>query len=156
MRRVIISLGLVIIILSGCKPPPTPVQKPAPAPKAEVQETVVITAESWKKFVADTRSECEKNPGCTLDYDKLHEYDGRFFGVTVIGYKESEYYLDLFRFDPKSDKWIGSPRTTMGEISQESIDVPATSKEWSVPEATIRQWLDEADRTVKEIYSKRQ
>jgi hypothetical protein len=140
------------LILSGCKPPPTPVRQPAPKP--EVQKPVVIAAESWVKFVADSRSKCEENPGCTLDYDKLHEHDSRHFGVMVIGYKDSEYYVSLFGFDPKSDKWTDSPRSTP-EDGYEGIDIPATSKEWNVPEAMISQWIDQANRTVQEIYSKR-
>ncbi len=148
-----LGAALVVLILSGCQPPPTSVQQPAPRPEA--QKPIVIAAESWKAFVADARSECEKNPGCTLDYDKLHDHEGAHFGVTVIGYKDSEYFVNLFRFDPESGKWIESPRSTPAE-GYEDIDVPATSKQWNVPEATIRQWIEQANRTVKEIYAKRQ
>jgi len=154
MRPVSIPMVLVALILTGCKPPPTPVQTPPPAPKPVVQKPVDIAVESWKEFVADARSECEKNPTCTLDYEKMHEHDGRYFGITVIGYKESECYFDLYRFDSKSDKWIRSP-VGAAELN-EVIDVQATSKRWEVPEATIQQWIDQADKTVKEIYSKRQ
>lgn len=150
-----LGAALIILILSGCKPPPTPVQRPAPAPKPVVQKPVDIAVESWREFVADARAECEKNPTCTLDYDKTHEHQGHYYGVMVVGYRESEYYVDLYRFDPKADKWIGGPRT-MTEVGIEDIDYAATSKQWNVPEATIRQWTDLAARTVKEIYSKRQ
>lgn len=155
MRYLIVSLVLTAFILSGCKQPPTPVQAPPPAPRAEAPKPADVAAESWQKLVADARAECEKNPGCTLDYEKMHEHDGRFFGVTVIGYKDSEYYVDLFRFDPKTDKWTDSPHT-MTETGLEGIDYPTTSKQWNVPEKMLQTWIALADRTVKEIYSKRQ
>jgi len=72
----------------------------------------------------------------------------------IIGYKDSEYYTNLYRFDAENNGWIDSPRSAP-EDGYEHIDVPATSERWSVPEATIRGWITEAETTVREIYSKR-
>lgn len=129
-----IGAALVILIFSGCKPPP-----------------IAIATESWKDFVTDTRAELGEGPAFTLVYDKLHEYEGRFFGVQMIGNKGKEYAVAIFRFDPESKEW-DSPR-----IAQEDIDMwAAVSKQWDVPKATIQEWLDEANRTVKEMHSKLQ
>ena len=150
--RIFVGAALVVLILSGCRPPPTPVQKPAPAPKPTVN-----AVGSWKAFVQDARDDCAKekeSPG-SVDYQKLYAHGGQSFGVMIVGWPESEYFIDLYRFDAKSDKWIDSPRSSP-DGGYDSVDVPAASKQWKVPEATIRQWLDEADRTVKDVYSKRQ
>jgi len=148
--RFCLVVVVCLLIVSGCRPQPRPVQQPTPAPKPE------ITAEqSWNEFVADARSECESQPGCSVDYEKLHEYDGRHFGVMIVGYEDSEYFVSLYRFDPDSNEWVESPRSTPAD-GYEHIDVPATSEQWDVPEATIKGWIDEANRTVREIYSKRQ
>jgi hypothetical protein len=142
---------LALTVLSGCQPQ----ARPTPPPPSAAPTPTFSPEQSWKAFVADTRAECETNPTCTLDYDTMHEYDGRYYGVTVIGYKESECYFDLYRFDPRADKWIGGPRT-MTEVGIEDIDYPATSKQWNVPEATIKMWLDDAKKTAREVYSQQQ
>jgi len=148
MRYSMFSLMLAAIIVSGCKPPAAPVQKPpAPAP-------VVDAGQSWKDFTAVARLKCESDPGCTLDYEKLHEYEGHYYGAMIIGYKDSEYYLNLYRFDPKEVKWVDSPRST-SDVGYEDVDVPASSDRWGVPREVIQGWIDEADKTVKEVYSKR-
>lgn len=148
--RAILCL-LAIGILSGCMPQRRPVQQPPPA----APTPTVRAEESWNAFLDDVRTRCKPEEGCTIDYERLREYDGRHFGITVIGYKDSEYFVDLHRFDSGSNEWIGSPRV-QPEDGYEHIDVPATSEQWDVPEATVRGWIDEAERTVREIYSKRQ
>ena len=144
---------LALAILSGCQPqrrptptPPTPPAAPTPTFSPE---------QSWKNFVTDARAKCESHQGCSIDFEKLHEYEGRHFGIVVIGYKDSEYFVNLYRFDPATEKWIESPRITP-EDGYEHIDISKTSQDWNVPDATIQGWIDEAETTVREIYSKRQ
>ncbi len=150
--RVMLCL-FALAVLSGCQPQAKPTPKP-PAPPAAPTPTF-SPEQSWKNFVTDARAKCEAEDGCSLDYEKFHEHGGRQFGVTVIGYKDSEYFVSLFRFDPQAEKWVESPRATPMD-GYEEIDVPATSSQWDVPEAEIRGWIDEANTTVQEIYSKRQ
>lgn len=147
MRYLTVAVMLAAVVVSGCKPPPSPAQAPPPAPALSPEQ-------SWKEYVSVARLKCESQEGCSLDHEKYREYEGHHYGVMIIGFKDSEYYLNLYRFDPEEVKWVDSPRST-SDVGYEDVDVPESSDQWGVPREVIEGWIDEADKTVKEIYSKR-
>lgn len=136
----------VAAIAGGCS---RQVEEPPPTP-----EPPAVTAEqSWENYVSRAREECAREPGCSVDFEKLYEYDGRYFGVMVVGVEDSEYWVTLERYSPKTDEWVLSP--TAESEGFRGTDVPATSEEWNIPTEVINQWLEEAETTVQAIYAKR-
>ena len=68
--------------------------------------------------------------------------------MIVLAWKDSEYEIDLFRYDPKTTGWLESPMRQ----DMPGIDVEATSKRWGVPKETIQEWIDEATAVMKKKY----
>jgi hypothetical protein len=127
----------------------------APVPQASEQPpTDYDAASSWKVFVDDARAKCAKEgPDCTLDYTALHEIGENTFGVMVIGWKDSEYVIDMYRFDPAEGKWIASPTKQTEEA--EEIDTFAASRKWGISQAILQEWINAADKAVKHKYAGR-
>jgi hypothetical protein len=112
-------------------------------PQAEKTEAQL----SWEKFAAEARA--ENNSKVSVDYDAYHQYGQEHFGVLVVAWKDSEYEIDLYHFDPEKRSWELSP------VIQESVyatDIPAVSKKWGVPGNVIKGWIDRADTEVQKIY----
>jgi len=119
--------------------------------KVEVKENLPDSpTESWTTFTKSIKAKCAK-PGAnaSLDYDLLHDYKGDKYGITVIARKESEYEIDLYRFDKVSATWEESP-IIEGETTM--IDTKETSKKWNLPEKTVKVWIDKTDKLMQKKY----
>jgi len=118
----------------------------------ETPKTNFEAANSWKKFVSSTRAKCEEvEPKCSLDYAALHEEGGQSFGVIVIGWKDSEYAADLFRYDPRQKDWIVAP-THQTESGYEEVDTATASRAWGVPQSTLSEWIKAANDAMHKKY----
>lgn len=143
----LVVIGICSVLLAGCigvkqtKVVPVP---PAPAGGESRAEA------SWKDFVADARAEAQMHEGVSIDYESLHKQDGHNYGVMVVAWENSEYEVDLYRFDPEVGDWELSPGLEEGIYV---TDVPAASKEWGVPADIIETWLSEAHSAVKSKYA---
>ena len=125
------------------KPPPPAVAKPTPLnPRA---------VESWKNFVHESRAKCEQQPNCTLDYAAIHQYGAQSFGVMVVAWKDSEYTIDLMRYDPKSGSWVAAP-TKKSDSEFEETDTAAASKKWQVPRKQLDGYISKAQSAMREKY----
>ncbi len=104
-------------------------------------------ARSWQEFVASGRKKCDVT--VSIDYEALHEYDGQSFGVMVVAWKDSEYEVDVYRYDPAKKDWV------IGPFHREypGMDTGAASKTWGVPQGILDQWIDEAGAVVKKKYA---
>ena len=126
--------------------PATPVEQPRATNDA---------ASSWKVFVDEARATCEKdNPLFTVDYTALHEVGEHSYGVMIIACRESEYVVDMFRYDPASNKWLPAP-TRHTELGFEEIDTALVSRKWGVSQAILEQWINAANRAAKHKYASR-
>jgi len=150
----IVFSGLGILLSVDKVQPPVREETPAPTiterpsrngiPQAGKSEAQM----SWKKFADDARAACEKD--VSVDYDAYHQYGEEHFGILVVAWKDSEYEVDLYHFEPEKKDWELSP------VVQESVyatDIPATSKKWGVPGNVIKGWIDRADTEVQKIYN---
>lgn len=118
-------------------PVPTVNERPRPDPQV-----------SWEKFAANARAACGQ--GASVDYDAYRQYGKEHFGILVVAWKDSEYEIDLYHYDPEKKDWDLSP------VVQESVyatDVPAASKKWGVPGNVIKGWIDRADTEVQRKYN---
>ncbi len=163
-RALIITVVVLILLLSAAtgvlvnmgflKPTRVVVitsEKPAP----EQPQTDYAAASSWKVFVDDARAKCEKEgPNCTVDYTALHDYGKGAYGVMIIGYRDSEYVTDLYRYDPSTKDWEPAPKRQHMD-GYEAIDSADTAQKWGVPRETIEGWTDEAEKAVTKIYADR-
>ena len=143
-----------ITFLARSKYPVTP----KPLVKAPISKHVHATAKptppnSWSTFVASLKKSCaQKDDTITVDYDAMHEYAGRSYGVVVIAWKDSEYEVDLYRSDPKTSGWEASPIHEGDGMG--IVDVRATAKKWKLPEESISEWLTAANQFMHEKYQK--
>ena len=127
-------------------PPPIVTERPSrngipPAGKSEEQI-------SWEKFAASAKE--GGGQGVSVDYDAYHQYGKEHFGILVVAWKDSEYEIDLYHYNPEKKDWELSP------VIQESVDttdIPATSKKWGVPGNVLKGWIDRADMEVQKIYN---
>lgn len=130
-------------------------RKPAAvqSPRADDTQLHADAATSWKVFVDDARAKCEKaDPKCTVDYTALRDAGGHSFGVTVIGWKDSDYIIDVYRFDPATRKW--EPAPTIESDGAVQVDTTETSRRWAVPEGILKDWIDAANSAVKHKYAR--
>lgn len=123
----------------------------AEAPTVETKETPSKSdaQSAWEKFIAAAKENCAKQEGVSVDFDACHEYDGRSFGVMAIGWKDSEYVVDLYCWDDGRKEWVQSP-TARWEVP--IVDVAAASEKWNVPTKVIEAWLEEANTAVQRKY----
>ena len=104
---------------------------------------------SWEKFAASARQ--GGGEGVSVDYDAYHQYGNEHFGVMVVAWKDSEYEVDLYHFNPAKKDWELSP---IVRDSADTTDIPETSKKWGVPGNVIKGWIDRADTEVQRKYNK--
>ena len=142
LMAVLLSM-LILPLISGCSKPAAAPGKPRTVqpPGVEISERNTRPRHSWGLFISSVKGRCAKSPGCTLDYEAFHEYDGKAFGVMAIAWKDSEYEIDLYRYDPGKMGWADSPRGESGL----SVDVAKTSGMWGVPQSILQKWLKEAE-----------
>ena len=120
-------------------------QTPAPTVTERARSQAQV---SWEKFAADARAACEQ--GVSVDYDAYRQYGKEHFGILVVAWKDSEYEIDLYHYDPAKKDWELSP------VVQQSVyatDIPAASKKWGIPGNVIKGWIDRADTEVQKIYN---
>ncbi|MHB1001064.1 MAG: hypothetical protein ACYC27_17615 [Armatimonadota bacterium] len=116
-----------------------------------VSERKTESESSWQILISSTKRECAKDSsGCTVDFDIYHEHDDKSYGILVLAWQESEYEIDLYRYDPLNRVWVDSPRHEINGLNH--IDTALTSKKWKLPEDTINQWIKEADDFMKNKY----
>jgi len=133
---------------------PEVVKEPAPPPKPVSEQTPLNpkAVESWKAFVSSARAKCrEQGPNCTLDYASIHQYGAQSFGVMVVAWKDSEYVIDLFRYDPAKNDWTVAP-TKQTEMGSEQIDTASASKNWKVPRNLLDEWISKAESALRRRY----
>jgi hypothetical protein len=140
----------VLYSLTRMTPSAPPSQAPTQPSAGNAQ-----AAESWKAFVDDARAKCEQEPGCTVDYSALHDYEGKYFGVMIIGYKDSEYITDLYHYDRESKEWVTAPKYVPEGEGYELIDTETASKDWGVPKETLDEWIASAEKAVQKVYERR-
>ena len=150
---VAVAIG-VFVSLSLRKPTRTVVVAPSrPAPQQPA--TTYDAASSWKVFVDDARAKCEKEgPDCTVDYTALHDYGQGSYGVMIIGYRDSEYITDLYRYDPSTREWTPAPKRSQMD-GYEVVDTAAASQQWGVPQEELDAWITEAEKGVQHTYQQR-
>ncbi|HEY3298528.1 MAG TPA: hypothetical protein VGK34_07725 [Armatimonadota bacterium] len=119
-----------------------PEQKRPPV-KVEIKDTTASPKQGWNVFVNSISKSCEgKQPPVSVAYNALHEYKGGYFGVLVIAWQESEYEVNLYRFDQHTTGW--RPSSIMQSDGMGGVDVARTSSQWGVPKETIESWLKKA------------
>ena len=123
----------------------------APKPDVKISETNKYPERSWDMFVSSISKRCSKEPNCSLDYKAFHEYNGQSFGITVLAWKDSEYVVELYRYDPKRMGWTESPRSVTEGF--EYVDTSAASKKWGVPQDVLKKWLKEAEDFMTKKYN---
>jgi hypothetical protein len=69
----------------------------------------------------------------------------------VIGWKDSEYAADLFRYDPRQRDWIVAP-THRIESGYEEVDTATASRAWGVPQSTLDEWIKAANDAMHRKY----
>ena len=126
-------------------------EAPATPPEAANAPLNPIAVDSWKNFVHEARARCEKEPGCSLDYAAVHQVGDQSFGVIVTAWKDSEYSIDLLRYDPQPGSWVAAP-TKKTDSGMEEIDTSAASKAWSVPQALLDDWIAQAQSSMTKKY----
>ena len=150
-RARIVLVILLLIVFSGLgvflsvdkektSVPGTPTPTVNELPKSEEQV-------SWEKFAKSAREGGGED--VSVDYDAYHQYGEERFGILVVGWKDSEYEIDLYHYDPGRKDWELSP---VIEESAYATDIPTASKKWGVPGSVIKGWIDRADREVQKIY----
>lgn len=127
--------------------------KPKP-PVVEIKEKNKSEAEqSWDKRVADAKSKISKETDVIFGHEAYHEYNGQSFGVMIIGWKDSEYVVDLYRYNPVKKGWENAPTHVSKESGYEYIDTASVSKKWGIPEEIIKKWLDDAEKAAKKNFA---
>ena len=123
----------------------------APEISPNISERETDAARSWQILVSTTRCECAKDKsGGALDYELLHQYQGASYGVMVLAWPQSEYSIEVYKYDQVKKVWTASPRkaTDFGD----EIDVAKTSAKWGVPGAVIDEWVKLASDFMKKKY----
>ena len=118
-------------------------------PKISERETDV--SRSWEILVSTTRRECAKDKsGAALDYESLHWHQSGAYGVIVLAWPQSEYIIELYRYDPSKKVWTTSPRkeTDFGD----EIDTAKASVQWAIPKQVLNGWINEAVDYMKKKY----
>ena len=135
-----------IAALSGCR---SLFRKERPQPKPpviEIKEKTKPEAElSWDKRVAEAKEACSKEPDTIFGHAAYHEYDGQSFGIMIVGWKDSEYVVDLHHYDPAKKAWESAPTHMPSDGGYEEIDTAAVSKKWGISDKVIKAWLDDAE-----------
>jgi hypothetical protein len=157
MPVVILVLGIAVLVAAGgcrnrtevreVKAPP-PIEKPAPS--AEATQEALDAARSWIELLSTAMRNCEAN--CTIDYQALHEYEGHSYGIMVVAWRDSEYIIDLYRYDSGKKKWTDAP--TFEADYGEAVDTATASKQWGVPQNEILKWINEADDAMGKKYNR--
>lgn len=148
VSAVICSL-VASVLICGCNPRSTEEPQAQP-PEIEIEEREKPEAErSWEAFVADAKEAVKKDPSAIFGYEAYHEYEGKSFGVMVVGWKDSEYIIDLYHYNPETKKWDSAP-TYQPPDGYEAIDTTVASKKWGVPKETLDHWIDQADEAMHE------
>lgn len=149
---IVVTAAGVLLSINRSKPVTGTVTPPA---TTETHQPDYAAATSWKVFTDDARAKCKgQQADCSVDYTALREYGTQTFGVMIVGYKDSEYVTDLYRYDPKSRTWVSSPRC-QPENGYEAIDTFAASKKWGVPMDVLDEWITSAEKAVKRVYERR-
>ena len=149
---IIVFSGLGVLLSVGrdssrVSETPAPIITEKPSRKGIPQAGKSEEQLSWEKFASEARA--GNDSSVSVDYDAYHQYGQEHFGILVVAWKDSEYEVDLYHFDPEKRSWELSP------VIQESVyatDVPATSRKWGVPGNVIKGWIDRADTEVQKIY----
>jgi hypothetical protein len=147
-------IALVAFVFARSNPLNTPISRQIEQksrPSVKIAEVPVSVKPTWRKLVADAVESCKEAKDCSIDFDAQHQYNGRYFGVMVVGWVNSEYEIELYRYDVTRRDWISSPRSE-GEIT-ESVDVAVTSRAWHLPRPVIEKWLKEAEDAAHMIYN---
>ncbi|HUV05893.1 MAG TPA: hypothetical protein VMX94_12390 [Armatimonadota bacterium] len=154
--RVIAILAILILgaastaILPGCSRSSTRKEQAKPRAAVRTERPRKSQAQlSWERLVAGAKQRCHESGNVSVDFDAFHEYAGQGFGVMSVAWKDSEYEVDLFRYNPNKKDWETSP---VIDQTWNMVDVPATSKRWGVPEKVIQSWIDEVDKAVRRKY----
>lgn len=148
---IVVTAAGVLLSINRSRPVTGTVTPPA---TTETHQPDYAAATSWKVFTDDARAKCKKEgPNCTLDYTALHEIGEHSYGVMVVGWKDSEYIIDMYRYDPASNKWVPAP--TKQTMEAEEIDTFAASKKWGVPMDVLDEWITSAEKAVKRVYERR-
>ena len=113
------------------------------APGVEVTEPISEAELSWREFVDSAKEKCSESETTVFGFEALHEYEGQSFGVMVVGWKDSEYVVDLFRYDPKEKEWVPGPISET-DYGEDTVDTEAASKVWGVPKELLDQLINEA------------
>ncbi|MHB1455871.1 MAG: hypothetical protein ACYC0V_03040 [Armatimonadota bacterium] len=155
--RFMLGVGLLAIVVlmiyfySGTILNPRLVSEEESQISPSISEHETDASRSWQILVSTTRRECSKDKsGAALDYESLHKYTNGAYGVMVLAWPQSEYMIELYRYDPSKKVWTASPRreTDFGD----EIDVAKTSAEWSVPKNVLNGWINEAVNYMKKKY----
>lgn len=122
-----------------------------PQISSSISERETDVSRSWQILVSTTRRECAKDKsGAALDYESLHRHPSGVYGVIVLAWPQSEYVIELYRYDPSKKVWTASPRkeTDFGE----EIDVSKASANWAIPKEVLNGWINEAVDYMKKKY----
>lgn len=158
-RTLVIALGVMIVALvSGSilymslgrnRMPPA---LKATARRITVTEKAVSPQSSWRILVQHAKNSCERaRSKCSVGFDALYQYGDRHFGLMTIAWQESEYEIDLYRFDAARKVWVSSPRK-VNEIGDEP-DTSRASDQWKVPKSRLDRWIADAHDIMKQKYS---
>lgn len=116
-----------------------------------VSEQETEAEKSWQILVSSAKRESEKDSaGYTVDFDAYHEYNDNAYGVLVLAWQQSEYEIDLYRYDEQKKVWTTSPRRE-NQIGIQ-IDTDSTTRQWNLPDDIIDKWVKEANDYMKTKY----
>ena len=150
--KLIVVLLICIVAISGCS---RFFQNEKPKPPAiEIKEKAKPEAEqSWDKRVAEAKSKISKEPYTIFGHEVYHEYNGQGFGIMIVGWKDSEYVVDLYRYNPAKKAWESAPTHMPSDGGYEEIDTAAASKKWGISDKVIKAWLDDAEEAAKKEFA---
>lgn len=143
--------GLTGFFLLRFMPHNSSISRHTPQISSDISERETDVSHSWQILVSTTRRECAKDKsGASLDYESMHKHFSGTYGVIVLAWPQSEYIIDLYRYDPSKKVWTASPRreTDFGD----EIDVSKASVKWTIPKEVLNGWINEAADYMKKKY----
>jgi len=105
----------------------------------------------WKTFLDSLKRNCEKEGNVSIDYVSAYRVRKNDFRSIVIAWKDSEYEIDLYRYNAALSGW--EPASMHEVDGMEVVDVAVTARKWKIPESVIQSWIDEARKYMSNKYS---
>ncbi len=113
-----------------------------------------VATSSWKCFVNEARvNSASSGHECSVDYTALEHFGGNSYGIMIVAYKDSEYSLDVFRYNPATKDWNSAP-VKQDEQGFSKIDTPYVAELWDLPKEKLEAWMAAANKAAKVRYSR--